>query len=144
MSLSVKKTYLNRLALKFLALIFGYGLWHCVSTHQKIQTTQEIPVCFYNTLADQVITAPETMNITLYGARKDLFKITFDSAVHYDAQTLHEGTQTALITKEQIFLPESVRLVHYKPTEITIVVRRNKNKQPSAREAFSYATFIWN
>ncbi len=80
-------------------------------------------MCFYNTITDQVITAPETISLTLYGTRKDLFKITFDSALHYDAQTLHEGTQTLPITKEQIFLPESVRLVHYKPTEITIVVK---------------------
>ncbi len=123
MSLSVKTTYLNSLGLKCLALIFGYGLWHCVSTHQKIQITQKVPVCFYNTITDQVITAPETISLTLYGTRKDLFKITFDSALHYDAQTLHEGTQTLPITKEQIFLPESVRLVHYKPTEITIVVK---------------------
>ena len=123
MSLSIKTTYLNSLALKCLALIFGYGLWHCVSTHQKIQITQKVPVCFYNTVADQIIIAPESISIAIYGARKDLFKTTFDSAIHYDAQTLHEGSQTTLITKEQIFLPESVRLVHYKPTAITIVVR---------------------
>ena len=103
MSLSVKTTYLNSLALKCLALVFGYGLWHCVSTHQKIQITQKIPVCFYNTLSHQAITAPESITITLYGARKNLFTTTFDSAVHYDAQTLHEGTQTVAITKEQIF-----------------------------------------
>ncbi len=123
MSLSIKTPYLNSLALKCLALIFGYGLWHCVSTHQKIEITQKVPVCFYNTLPHQLITAPENIHIKIYGARKDLFKITFDSALHYDAQTLHEGAQTVPITKEQIFLPESVRLVHYKPTEITIVVR---------------------
>ncbi len=126
MSLSVKKTYLNSLALKCLALIFGYGLWHCISTHQKIQIIQKVPLCFYNTFPHQVITAPESINITCYGARKDLFKTAFDSAVHYDAQTLHEGTQTISLTKEQIFLPESVRLVHYKPTEITIVVRETE------------------
>jgi len=80
-------------------------------------------VCFYNTVADQIITAPETITITLYGTRKDLFKTMFDSAVHYDAHTFHSGTQTVPITKEHIFLPESVRLIHYKPTEITIVVR---------------------
>ena len=128
MSLSVKTTYLNSIALKCLALIFGYGLWHCVSAHQKIQITQKVPVCFYNTLSHQAITAPESISISLYGARKDLFKITFDSAVHYDAQTLHAGTQTVPINKEQIFLPESVRLVHYKPTEITIVVRETETK----------------
>jgi hypothetical protein len=123
MSLLVKTAPLNNVALKCLALVFGYGLWHCVSTHQKIQITQKIPVCFYNTLSSQTITAPESITITVYGARKDLFQTTFDSALHYDAHTLQEGTHTVPITKEQIFLPESVRLVHYKPTEITIVVR---------------------
>ncbi len=122
MSLSIKKTYLNNLALKCLALIFGYGLWHCTSTHQKISITRAIPLCFYNTSAHQIISAPETIAITCYGTRKDLFKTIFDSALHYDAQTLHEGTQIVSIPKEQIFLPESVRLIHYKPIEITIVV----------------------
>lgn len=123
MSLSVKITYLNGLALKCLALIFGYALWHSVSTYQKIQITQKIPVCFYNTQPAQIIHAPETINVTLYGTRKDLFKITFDAALHYNAQMLPTGTNTLPITKEQIFLPESVRLVHYTPTEITVVIQ---------------------
>lgn len=125
MSLSIKKTYLNALTLKFFALIFGYGLWHSVSTHQKIQIARAIPLCFYNTNPNQTISAPETITVTCYGTRKDLFNTAMDSAIHCNAQNLQEGTQAIALTKEQIFLPESVRLVHYKPAEITVTIHKN-------------------
>jgi YbbR domain-containing protein len=129
MSLSIKTTYLNALALKCLALIFGYALWHSVSSYQKIQITQNIPVCFYNTHPHQTVQAPETIKVTLHGKRKDLLQTAFDGALHCDAQHFQPGTTTLPLTKEQIFLPESVRLVHYTPQEITVVVQETHTNQ---------------
>lgn len=97
--------------------------------HHKIQITRNIPVCFYNTRPDLAIAAPESISVTCYGTRKNLFKTAFDSAIHFDAQTVHVGTQKITVQREQIFLPESVSLVHYQPTDITVVA--TETVQPS-------------
>lgn len=124
MSLSPKLSRLHTLVLKLAALLCGYALWHTTSKYQKITITKEIPLCFYNNSPDTLIEAPDTISVTFQGNRENIFGTTFDSAVHIDAHSLQEGDQKQTITREQIFLPESVRLLHYVPTEFALSVRK--------------------
>jgi|GEM_PF-967847 len=121
MSLSIKPSRSTKLVLKGCAILCGYALWHSISTHQKITITRTIPVCVYNNDPDTSIEIPETISVTCSGTRKELFKLAFDSAVHLDAHLIEPGTHEKKITAEQIVLPESVRLLHYCPTSLTLV-----------------------
>lgn len=128
MSLSPKLSRLSKLVLKTSALLCGYALWHTTSKYQKITISKAIPVCFYNVSEDMLLEGPEMITITCQGTRENLFKVAFDSALHVDAHNLHEGFQKKTIAPEQIFLPESVRLVHYVPTEIPLTVTKKTHE----------------
>ena len=124
MSLTTKPSRLRMLALKAGALLCGYALWHTTSKYQKITLTKDIPICFYNVPTDIKLDAPETISVTYQGTRENVFLTVFDSAVHVDAQNMHEGDHYQNITREQIFLPESVRLLDYIPTQIAFSVTK--------------------
>ncbi len=124
MSRSTKPSRLRTLVLKAGALLCGYALWHTTSKYQKITLTKDVPLCFYNVPADIRLEAPEMISVTYQGTRENIFVTAFDSAIHVDAQNMHEGHYTQAIAREQIFLPESVRLLHYVPTEIALSVTK--------------------
>lgn len=116
----LKKHLLNNASIKVLSLIFGFLLW--VTLSQSYQTTVwlTVPVCFYNN-EQKNITAPETIQIELQGKRTDLMLLDLSRlAVHLDAQQLTQPIQTVAISAHNLFLPDSIKLVHYTPSNITI------------------------
>jgi len=90
-----------------------------MSAPYKLDATFSVPLSFYNTEA-LALEAPETVTIHLHGTRKDLYKTIPNLALHYDAALLPSGTHTLKITPENLFLPDSVLLLHYVPIQITV------------------------
>lgn len=119
MLLSKKQHLLNTFSLSILSLCLGYVLWQTMSQPYKLDATFLVPLSFYNTEGHS-IEAPETITIRLYGTRKDLYKTTANLALHYDVALLASGTHTLKVSSENLFLPDSVLLLHYVPIEITI------------------------
>ena len=119
MLISKKQHLLNNLSLSVLSLLMGYALWQAVSQPYTIEATFSVPLSFYNT-EDLTITAPETIFIRLNGTRKNLYKMAANIAIHYNANDLPEGIITLKITPANLFLPDTVLLLHYVPIEITV------------------------
>jgi hypothetical protein len=130
MNMSIHKTVLNNLTLKIVAGIIAYGFWFILNQSRIIQIETQVPVCFYNASATETISAPETISVTLCGKSSDLRSIDLDNlACHIDSADLHSGDNPLTVTAHTLFLPESINLLHYYPSNGCIVVHRN-NQQP--------------
>ena len=119
MLISVKHHPLNNLSLSIVSLLLGYALWQSISQPHKIEATFWVPVSFYNA-EHLTIDAPEFVAITLHGTRNELYKLASHLALHLDAQQLEGEKSTVKITGENLFLPDSVVLIHYEPAHVTI------------------------
>lgn len=112
MKLSIIKELLcKNFNLKIISLIIGYGLWHITSQSLTIEHTFNVPVAFYNT-ENKIIKAPDHIHITLKGKRKTLRALAHHLTLHIDAKKLSPTTTTLAYTKEDLFLPDTVGLVH--------------------------------
>ncbi len=119
MLISKKPHLLNTLSLSIVSLILGYSLWQAMSQPYTLHTVITVPISFYNT-ENLAIVAPETISLRLQGTRTDLYKTISNLALHYDAAQLETGTHTLKVTHENLFLPDSVLLLHYLPIEVTV------------------------
>ena len=123
-----KTSRLNNALLKIFSLFLGYALWQIFSYSYKIETKLSLPLFFYNKADQALVQAPETIKVSLYGTRTELFKVASKGSIHCDATTLSEGTQKIKVAEQNIFLPETIRLVHYTPQEIKITVTTKKEE----------------
>jgi YbbR domain-containing protein len=113
----------TNLLMKFLSLMFAFCFWLMWSSEQQTLVTLKVPVCFFNTSDEREITAPETLQVTLSGKRKNLLKLDPKNiAIHVDAQTLIEGEQLLKPTAEQLLLPLGVQVAQWNPAHVTIEV----------------------
>lgn len=126
MALLQKKRRLNNIVLKGLALFFGYYVWIIFSAHHKIEIVYNVPLFFYNTEKKVSITAPESIPVTLYGTRTELFKIIEKGSIHTDASILQEGEQLIDLKEQNIFLPANLQLVHCNLQKIKIIKKTNQ------------------
>jgi hypothetical protein len=118
----LKNTILNNLTIKIFSLIIGYCLWSFLGSIYLQTNTVHIPICFYNVPNNRDISAqPETITIQLRGKRSDL-KQCSDLALHINAQSLTVGQHKIIPEDDQLFLPKTVNMVHYKPLTINLQV----------------------
>jgi hypothetical protein len=91
--------------------------------------TQElvVPLCWYDIPHTLDLEAPETMVITLTGTKKQLLSLnTHELAIHINAHDMIPGKNYIAITRENLFLPESIKLVHYSPVPVIITTTIKK------------------
>lgn len=120
-----KKLILGNLPLKVLSFFIGYTLWYVFGHAQIINTKLNVPLCFYGAEKSMNIQAPEMVHIELSGKRAILNTIDLDNlAIHVDARELVQGPQPIQITQERLFLPESIKLIHYTPAQIVVTMQQ--------------------
>ncbi len=116
---------LPNLPLKLLSLLCGYALWSVIAQSHVVTVKREAPVCVYNVTTQQEISAPDTVQVTLQGARHMLYTLDADQlAVHVDANRLHTGDNQLYVDKTSLFLPEGINVVHYTPSNAVIQVEK--------------------
>jgi len=119
----IKNALLNNLTIKIVAFIFGYSFWFICSQSHSIQATFNIPICFYNQQEAQTIQAPELIRVTVQGRRSQLYAMnTPDLALHVDTQQLLVGPNQITPSDKNLFLPDTVKLIHYKPSNLIITL----------------------
>jgi hypothetical protein len=124
MAVKLRNLLTSNLPLKALSLIFGYTIWYVLGYTHSITIEKTVPLSFYATNRMWAIDAPETITVHLSGKRAHLRTLNYDElAVHIDGQTLNEGKNIVMISNETLFLPNSIKLVHYIPTTVTAHVR---------------------
>jgi len=123
----LRRTILNKNApLKVLSLILGYTFWHVFGNIFTITLTTSVPLCFYNTPDNMHINAPHTIAITLAGKRAQLQKVDLEHlAIHIDAHAMRTGNYPLAINNTTLFLPDSIKLVHYEPVPLMITTQNN-------------------
>jgi hypothetical protein len=116
----------HRHVTKLCSIILGYSIWFCIAQHQTMSQSYEALICFYDTKTEH-ITAPSSVEITVQGNRKELYKFKKEHAtIHLDGSTLKEGEQEILLSRENLFLPDTLKLVDLVPTHISIHVDTNR------------------
>jgi hypothetical protein len=118
----LKNTILNNLTIKIFSLIIGYCLWSFLGRVYLQINTIQVPICFYNVPCNREISAyPESIEIQIRGKRSDLRQCS-DLALHIDAQSLALGEHKISPEDDQLFLPKTVTMIHYKPHMINLLV----------------------
>jgi len=121
---TLKTILIKNTPLKVCSFILGYTLWSTFSSMQTITQELTVPLCCYQMPATIDFDAPETINITLSGKKNQLASINAQNlAVHIDAGDLPLGNNPIAVTAEKLFLPESIKLVHYSPAPLMITTR---------------------
>lgn len=116
---------LSRHFIKINACLIGYGIWILLSQHQIITSNIQAPVCFYKIPESFVIIAPDTIHLIISSQKRNLLKFdTYNSAIHIDASTLHEGNNHILLQKENLFLPDEINLINLVPSSIQIQLQK--------------------
>lgn len=84
-----------------------------------------VPVCFDKEESGVSIAAPETVKIHLSGKRHDLKQLDTNTiALHIDTRDLHEGKQRLELTEQRILVPESVQVIGWAPTHVSVIVKK--------------------
>jgi len=121
MLLILKTILIKNTPLKVCSLILGYTAWSIFSGMQTITQEMTVPLCCYQVPKTIDFNAPETISIILSGKKNQLASInTQELAIHIDAHDLSLGNNPIAITAEKLFLPESIKLVHYSPAPVII------------------------
>lgn len=117
----------SRIFIKINACIIGYILWLMLAGYQTIHRTIQAPVCFYNLSDEYTITAPTTVQLSLRSTRKNLEKFdVINSAIHVNAAHFTQGNHMILLDKENLFLPEEIKLVNLRPSSLSIQLQKNE------------------
>ena len=113
----VKKTAWRSTPLKLVSLMLGYTFWYIFSHAHNTTLWIQVPLCFYNLPDHTSIQAPEQVSIKVQGKRSLLRAMDFDQlAIHVNASKLKQGKNVLAFNQESLFLPESINLLHYSPS----------------------------
>jgi len=108
--------------LKASSLLIGFLLWSSVSELFPRTLWVVVPVCFYNK-DNRIISAPEYVNIEISGKRAHIKRIdTRNLALHIDATSLQSGSNLLAITRELLYMPQSISILTTIPQKIMITV----------------------
>ena len=118
----------HRHTTKFFSLFLGYFLWFCIAQYQTITQTYQTPIYFYDA-DNKKISSPENIQITVQGPRKEMYRFhnSNHATVQIDGTKLSEGKQEIMINKENLFLPDGLKLIDLVPSHINIKVDLDKN-----------------
>jgi len=120
----LKKILYSNAPLKAVALVLGYSFWYIFGHGHTINIWLEMPISFYEIPKHFRLHAPDTVAINLVGKRSDLYNLDKSRlAVHINARKLHLGCNNLSITAETLFLPDTIKLVDYKPSNVLIEVK---------------------
>ncbi len=116
---------LSRHFIKINACLIGYGLWLTLGQHHIITRTFTIPVCVYNQHQNKAIISPDVVQLTISCTRKLFYFFdAHNTAIHIDATNLHEGINTVILEKQNLFLPDAISLVNLIPSQVQIQLQK--------------------
>lgn len=122
-TISIKNLFLSNAPLKVISFILGYSSWYLLGTAHTHTIWKTIPLSFYDVPQQHTVNAPESVTILLSGKRAHLRNLNEKHlAAHINGHDLKQGTHPITLTTQELFLPDSIKLVHYTPTTILIEV----------------------
>lgn len=132
MKLHIRNLLISNAPLKVISLILGYTTWYLLGNILTETRWYTIPLSFDNLNTELLITAPKTIQVLLSGKRNFIKNIDTDSlAAHINSAALKTGTQKITISRKQLFVPDSIKLVHYTPANILVHLEKKQNNENS-------------
>lgn len=124
MSHPLKHLLMSNAPLKVISFILGYASWYLLGTYHIYTTWKITPLSFYDIPSEWTISAPETVTVLLSGTRSHLRNLDRQTlAIHINGKKLKKGAQPISLSSHELFLPPSIKLVHYIPTTILVEIR---------------------
>jgi len=126
MKLHIKNLLISNAPLKVISLILGYTTWYLLGNILTETRWYTIPLSFDNLDTELLITAPKTIQVLLSGKRNFIKDIDTETlAAHINSAALKPGKQKITISHKQLFVPDSIKLIHYIPTKISVNITQN-------------------
>lgn len=123
MALFNKKIIWSNIPLKLISLSLGYTFWYIFGHSHTITTWITVPLSFYNVPQHGSLQAPEYISVKISGKRSDITALDINNvSIHINAQKLREGNNLIPITSESLFLPQTIKLVHYSPSNPVVAL----------------------
>jgi len=124
---TLRKLITNNYNLAISSTFIGFCFWYFLGSMRQIEIHLNVPLSFYGEqLEKYLLDAPESITIFLKGFRKDFYNLQLKSlAIHHNADALHLGANTLSVSAKDLFLPDEIKLVNYKPSNIVVVVKNN-------------------
>jgi len=114
---------MKKLLIKILSISLGFSLWYMYNQGRYDSINLDIPVYFYNEVTHKTVRAPEIIHVTLSGTRKNLNLLEKEQlAIHLDASRYSKPMTYVTIDNQNLFLPTTIKLVHYNPAPIPVEV----------------------
>lgn len=127
MRLSLKKIFRTSSFCKVSSFIIGYLFWFILAQDKITSLQTSVPLCFYNTHDTIIEKAPEEIYIVLQAKRSIFATLDMDQlSAHVDAQLLYQGSQVLKLSHEHLLLPSNVQLQGIKPSNITVIAKKNE------------------
>lgn len=116
------KTLINNFNLKIISFMAGICFWYFLSNLRTIEIEYSVPLTLYGTKVDMYnLDTDENITVRLRGYKNDLYGIDFNNlAFHINADTLQNGENHIILTEQDLFLPHTIKLVHYSPSNIVV------------------------
>jgi hypothetical protein len=88
-----------------------------------------VPLCFYG--AEKQIKAPDSVAVQIAGKRNHLSLIDLESlAIHIDTNSLHIGPNPINLKQSDLFLPPTINVLNWYPSNVTITVLEDQIHPP--------------
>ncbi len=127
MVLKLKKILCNNIQLKLFSLAFGYIFWYMLGQEHTATIWVTVPIAFFDIPKQYTIESPDTIEMQIAGKRRNLYALdTNVFALHINAQDLKPGPQPIPISPQTLLLPDSIKLLHYYPSNVVAYVHETK------------------
>ncbi len=126
--LPLKNLLFSNDPLKIISLFLGYSFWHVASINQIVTISETIPLYFSSIPQPVIVKAPETVTVVLQGKRSDLYGLEKASlAAHVNISQLLPGKHGIILKEHHLFLPHTITLLHYKPSNLSCTIVDKKS-----------------
>ena len=126
-TLLLKNLFYSNALLKIICLVLGYSFWYIASFNQIVTIQVNVPLCFTAETDNLFINAPETIDVTLTGKRSDMYALEKEAlAAHININNLLPGKHGIIITEQHLFLPKTITLVNYKPSNLSLTITKTE------------------
>jgi YbbR domain-containing protein len=123
-TLLLKNLFLSNALLKIICLLLGYSFWYIASFDHIVTIQISIPLCFTAITDNYRINAPETIQVTLKGKRSAMYALDKETlAAHVAIDNLLPGKHGININEQHLFLPKTISLIHYKPSNLSLTIQ---------------------
>lgn len=127
------KQLLRNANLKCTALILGYTFWYFFSAMHWHKISLTVPINIHTIASDTTIKAPESITIELAGKRAALrFLDRSPLSLRLCAEQLALGPNKIVVSPANLFLPDTVQLTNYYPSNLIVTVKKTATKDSYA------------